>query len=218
MHSLLKDILAVGFDLDGTLYNSTPEINDRVRNKIAEYILKKMPELQNIPGARHYFERRYINLKSGSMVLEEAGYKDSLNLMNRCLADANILDLMAPNLKLCNILNEMSSRYKLYLITSGFKNESVGKLNRIGIDTKIFSYELYGDDPGHDSKSDGKIFKEIISETNLPAEKHVYVGDRLKQDILPPKKIGMKTIAVWSEIPEADISIKNINEIGDLLL
>lgn len=215
----MQGIRAVGFDLDGTLYKATSEINNRVRTEIAKRLLEKNSNLKDIYGARKFFEERYAILHSGTKILREAGYENDSQIMDRCLAEADVLDLIEPNEELVVILNRLREKYEeVYLITSSPGNLSILKLEKIGIKPSIFNFRIYGDNIHSGSKKDGVAFNYVLSLSQFPASQHIYVGDRKNSDILPAKKLGMKTVAVWSEIPEADFYIENINEIGGLLL
>ena len=65
MEEGLREVKAVGFDLDGTLYSTTLEIDERIRTRIAEKILKKVSSLGSIKRARDYFEGEYRKTGSG---------------------------------------------------------------------------------------------------------------------------------------------------------
>ena len=213
-----RGIEAVGFDLDQTLYPDSEKIKDRVRNQIASKMLEERPELIDIRGARAYFEERYAIIGSGSRILEEIGYENPKQVMEQCLSDADVLDLIELNPTLTGILNELKAKYTTYLLTSGHEKLSNEKLARIGISPEQFYNRFYGDTPEIGSKLDGTAFQYAVNVLGIPAEKHVYVGDRLKSDILPAKKLGMQTIAVWDCIPEATSSWMHINRISDELL
>lgn len=213
-----QNIVAVGFDLDGTLYNTTPAIDNRVRTKIAEKILEKMPTLESVEGARDFYETSYKILSSGTKVLEEIGYENSREVMDECLATADVLDLINDDQNLEDILKEMRCWYFTYLLTSSPKPVALKKLEKIGISPGLFYLTAFSDTPSLGNKQDGAAFKYVIKESSIAAANHVYIGDRLNSDILPAKRLGMKTIAVWSEIPEADYSIKDIHDIRRTLL
>jgi FMN phosphatase YigB (HAD superfamily) len=214
MNKLFYNTNAVGFDLDGTFYETKGEIDNRIRTKLAEKILEINPNFLDVDSARDYFEKRYAEGNSSTRILKEAGYGEYASTMRDwCLANADILDLIKPNKNLVSILERMSEKYELNLITSSPKQLSLNKLERLGITAEIFYLKFFDS-----RKSDGESFKEMISFSNFPAEEHVYIGDSLISDILPAKRLGMKTIAVDSNINEASITINNINEIENLLL
>lgn len=213
-----EKVMAVGFDLDGTLFRSTPEMNDLVRNEMSRYILMKKPQLETIVNARKHFEERYKELQSGSKILKEVGYDNAHKITDQCIATADICHLIDPDSSLVDLLNNIRKRFFTYLITASPKEMALKKLGRLGIVPYVFNERVYNDTPGGSSKQDGSAFRYLLAQTNIPAENHVYIGDRARADILPPKSLGMQTIGVWSEIPEADLSIENIYCLRDVLL
>ena len=82
----------------------------------------------------------------------------------------------------------------------------------------LFDEIICGDNPDSGSKMNGEAFSYALSLSQFPASQHLYVGDRKKSDILPAKEKGMKTVSVWSQVPEADFSVPTINSVGGLLL
>lgn len=214
----LKGIRAVGFDLDGTLYRSTSKINDCIRTRVAQRILEKRPELKDLRMAREYFEEQYEKIQSATKILSEVGYKNAPQIMDECLSTADVVDLIPTNPELANLIQQISSKYEINLLTSSPEHLSISKLEKIGIDPHIFSHMIFSDTPGTGMKINGTAFDQLLSLSLFPASKHLYVGDRLASDIIPARSKGMKTVSVWAKIPEADFHISNINEIGDLLL
>lgn len=213
-----SNIKWVGFDVDGTLYPIVPEMNERIRNKIAEKILEKKPDLKNISSARNYFEQRYKIFHSGSKVLREVGYENSTKIMDFCQVNADIIDLIGPNPALNNIIQKLQKKYNLYILSSSPEKLTLEKLYKIGINPELFSVKVYNDTPGCGSKSGGEAYDFILSKINCLAESIIHIGDSLKKDILPAKQRGMKTIAVGSNISEANVSLLNINQLGRILL
>jgi FMN phosphatase YigB (HAD superfamily) len=217
MLNQFKNSKSIGFDLDGTLYPSTPEVEDRVRNKIALKLLEKRPDLKDLDNARKFFEERYLIICSGKGVLKEVGYENSSKIMEECLINADVLDLIVPNPNLADIMKRLSEVYETYLLTSSPENSALSKLEKIGISFDSFRFMVFNDTPSSGSKSNGEAFDYAIKKSIYSPSQHIYVGDRLKQDINPAKLKGMKTIAVWSYIPESDYSINKIEEIERLL-
>ncbi|MBI2105794.1 HAD hydrolase-like protein [Candidatus Woesearchaeota archaeon] len=215
---MLEGVIAVGFDLDGTLYKSTPEMNDRIRNKIAERILEKKPELKSAERAREFFEERYKEFRSGNRVLADVGYENSRKIMDDCIINTDVIDLISADPELARIMHAIRDKYDfIYLITSSPEKSANEKLCKIGISPKIFNDFMFGDEGLN--KDDGSAFKEMIRcMPYVKPYRHIYVGDKLSSDILPAKKIGMRTAAVWFPIPEADYSLNHIHDIGGLLL
>lgn len=76
------------------------------------------------------------------------------------------------------------------------------------------------------SKPDLKIFQAALERMGCRAENCVMVGDRLDNDIVPAKQIGMKTVWIkqgfarysspQSETEQADFTVNSLSEIPDL--
>lgn len=215
----MKSIKSVGFDLDGTLYPLTSEMNDRVRDKISTKILEKDPHLKNINNARMFFEKEYEEIQSATKILKKVGYNNASQVMDECLTQADILDMIPQNEILGELFREISIKYdEIYLLTSSPEKVSLSKLEKIGINKSAFSYMVYSDAPNVGSKNGGKAFDYVLGLSKFPASKHIYFGDRKKADILPAKSRGMKTVAVHNKIQEADFNISHINKMGFILL
>ena len=213
----MENIKIVGFDLDGTLYPSKPEIDDRIRKEISQKILEKKPEFVSLENARGYFEIRYSELNSSREILREVGYENPKEVLGECLNNLNILDLIEPNNYLRDLIKKISRKYLIYLLTSSPEKDALLKLGKLGLEG-FFETAFFTDNPSVGSKSRGEAFDYVLKRFEVSPEYHVYIGDREKQDILPAKERGMKTISVWKKIPGADIFIPHINQIGDVLL
>lgn len=213
-----SEIKWIGFDVDGTLYPNSSEINDRIRTEVSKRILEKKPELGSIESARNYFEEKYKIFYSGSKILKELGYENSSSVMDSCQVNADVTDLIEPNPKLNEILRKLHDKYSLFLLSSSPKKLTLKKLEKIGLNPNYFSIKVYNDTPDCGSKSDGSAFDFTLNKIDCPTESQVYIGDSLKKDILPSKQRGMKTIAVGSIINEADFSILKINDLEEILL
>lgn len=222
MHDLFKDIEAVGFDLDGTLYKSTPEMYGFFYEQAAIKVLAKMPGLETIENAKEIFIKYSEELESGSKAFMAAGYgiTEATSVMYDVLlkAEPKTLKLIAHDSYLVEILKKIKATYYSYLITKSPKGIARNKLRKIGIHDDYFNAEFFGDDPILMRKTKGEALEKVARISSIPLIKHAYVGDRVKADIIEPKTLGIKTIAVWNEYQEADVSIKQIHDIEDILL
>ncbi|MBQ0001228.1 MAG: HAD family hydrolase [Clostridiales bacterium] len=78
------------------------------------------------------------------------------------------------------------------------------------------------------AKPDKKIFEIALERANCKPENAVMIGDRVDNDIVPAKKMGMKTIWIkqgfgkyWQirgEYEQADCVVNNLNEIIEILM
>jgi FMN phosphatase YigB (HAD superfamily) len=217
MHPIFDKVNAIGFDLDNTLYENNPEIDSRISLKIAQKVLEQCPRFKTVEETNKYLTEQYLKLGSRSLVIKGLGINDSGELVTDCIAEANILDLLQRDERLVSLLERTKQKYSTFIITAGVKEISMQKLERLGISPNLFDQKIYGDTSLAHRKTNGTIFQYLLDRSPFPASQHVYIGDNLKADILPPKSLGMKAIAVGSEIPEADFSIKKIHDLEQLI-
>lgn len=130
----------------------------------------------------------------------------------------NSLEKLYP--QTITILKELSKKYKLGIIA----NQTMGTQQRINdwnigeyFDVVIASAEVGC------SKPDLRIFNLALEQAGCKPEETVMIGDRLDNDIIPAKQIGMKTVwvvqgfakfkSIDNEIEQPDYTIESIGEI-----
>lgn len=216
-NQILSNIKVIGFDLDGTLYNVTPEIKLRVRNLIYQKISTEF----NIPleKATNLFEEIYSETHSGGGTIRDLeqrfGKKSDSDIIQDSLQEADILALIPEDPNLSRLLTRLSESYQLDLLTGGRENLAFEKLKRIGIDKGIFKY-LFTKERGR--KGNGDLYREWIqNRLDLTPENFLYVGDNKKQDIDIPKELGIKTCFL-GDYNQADFQINSILDLERLLL
>lgn len=134
-----------------------------------------------------------------------------------------------PGIK--ELIQSLSIKYKLGL--AGNQPSAVKNLlEEYGI-LQFFTTTEVSEDIGI-SKPDLRFFKNILNKLNVNAREAIMIGDRLDNDIIPAKKLGMKAVLVKvgifaileprtpDEIPDATVSsttelptaIENVMEKG----
>ena len=113
-----------------------------------------------------------------------------------------------------NVLNELSDRYNLHIITNGFKNIQYKKLESSGI-VKFFKNVFTSEDFGY-KKPHPLIFKKALEITDTSPSCAIMIGDNLEVDILGSMQQGMQAIHFNSNkdpLHNHCIIIDNIDEI-----
>ncbi len=212
----MQEIRAVGFDLDETLYPETQEIRERLRKSAFEKILSLRPGLENINRVKSLYQQ--IKSPGGKMKkLFMALNIDQIHLIE-CFSTTNVVDLISGDDQLTEIIEELSRKYFLFIISGSFRTSAIAKLNKIGIDPNIFNFSVFGDDPKFVPKTQPDNFKYLLSISAFLPGEHVYIGEDEWTDIQIPKSLGLKTIALNIPNSEADLSIIDIHQIKDILL
>ena len=132
-------------------------------------------------------------------------------------------EIVYPEAEEC--LRELSKRYKIGIIA----NQNPGsreRLEKMGL-LKYIDIVIASAEEGV-AKSDLRIFKAALSRAACKPEEAVMVGDRIDNDIIPAKKIGMKTVWIKqgfekyykpnSAEDKPDKTINTLNEVTDLFL
>lgn len=87
-----------------------------------------------------------------------------------------------------------------------------GPLKAIGIDPGIFEHVISVGMIGK-PKPALEVYEKMVELSSVPAENNLYVGDDLGKDVIPAKKVGIKTVMMWKEEPQADYSFMRFEEL-----
>lgn len=209
-----KKIKWIFFDVGGTLVDETESFRRRV---------KKTVELQRSLGNEYTEEElekamRDAALSGGSYF---RGAMKTLGLSPFAPYEA-FGEVLYPETK--EVLRALSSRYKLGIIA----NQPMGTAKRLetyGI-SEYISLVLSSAEEGVE-KPDPVIFLHALERADCKAEEAVMIGDRPDNDILPAKRLGMKTVRITQglgglmpvlrEDMEADATVMNLKELLDVL-
>lgn len=218
MSEIFRNTKAVGFDMDGTLYPYNSEVSELIIKKGAEIILALKPELGSLESAREFFINESKNKESRYKALESAGHPSPKSAMRAVLESVNADEFVERDDKIVKLIKELSEKKYVYLVTTSPSTVGSKVLRKLGIDEKCFKRIVYGDDKLINGLPKANAIKDVIEKSGISAEEHVYIGDRELSDIVEPKALGVKTIAVGRKIEAADISVETVYDIEGLLL
>src|SRR3989344_1655454 len=121
----MNKIKYIGFDLDQTLYPKSPKIDQAIQKYIYEKIAqhKKI----NVEYARELFYSYYPKI-SGRKTLIELGIPDAENIVQEALENADISEFLIPDPSIRKLLEQLSKKYTLALITGSNKKIAIKKL------------------------------------------------------------------------------------------
>ncbi len=119
------------------------------------------------------------------------------------------------------VLDELSKRYQIGVIA----NQSLGTAERLkqkGI-LKYIDLVIASAEEGA-AKPDKRIFEIALQRANCRPENAVMIGDRVDNDIVPAKKLGMKTVWIkqgfskyWKIVDQEEIADYEIDNLTTLL-
>lgn len=204
----MKNIKWIFFDIGSTLVDESKAYEHRIKDTI-----------QNTDITYKHFCNLMIDFaKQG-----KNGYIAATNELNLQTTKWHSEDeFLYPNT--IETLELLSEKYKIGVIA----NQQLGtqeRLHKMGIDRYISLVISSAEE--NVSKPDLKIFKLALDRTDCSPDNAVMVGDRLDNDIVPAKAVGMKTIWIkqglgglatpQNESETADLTVKNISEICSYL-
>ncbi|HAZ11485.1 MAG: hypothetical protein A2X86_10905 [Bdellovibrionales bacterium GWA2_49_15] len=110
------------------------------------------------------------------------------------------------------VIKELRRRYELGII-SNFS----GNLAKILNDFSLFSFFAFVLDSYHVGlcKPGPEIFKRALERCDVPAEQTCFVGDNIERDIIPAKRLGMRTVLInpCLQKTEADYTLASVEEL-----
>ena len=190
----LKDIKAIIFDLDDTLLDRS-----RTFHKYCEYLIENFFP-KNIQDKEEIIKRLSVLDNNGykkrkifcKEIIDE--YKLNYNIeeiennwyekFNKfCVAEENLID----------ILEYLTIKYKLAIITNGSNYMQNLKINTLGI-VKYFDDIIISENVGIE-KPNRDIFLLSCKNLRIQPFEAVYIGDNFEKDIVGATNAGLK--AIW---------------------
>ena len=224
------------FDLDNTLYDFSKVW--KISNKLVfEYL-----EYDKLTTYEEFFKLyKSVNnklvkevLKGNLKIIELRNKRLMLTLeqfgLNLTVEDCNfyyekqfeyILESIAPDEEVNLKLRQLQEKYNMIVLTNGKSYEQRMKLKKLGLDN---IFKLYISGETHISKPKDKAFINVLESEGLLVDETMMIGDSLYHDILPAKKLGLKTCLVekkWHFDDElqaySGYKVKNIKQFLDEL-
>lgn len=200
----MKNIEWIFFDIGSTLVDESKAYEHRIKDTI-----------QNT----NITYKQFCNLMIDFAKQGKNGYIEAAKELNLKITKWHSEDeFLYPNT--IRTLKLLSEKYKIGIIA----NQPLGtqeRLNKMEID-KYISLVISSAEENV-SKPNLRIFKLALDRAGCSPNNAIMVGDRLDNDIVPAKTVGMKTIWIKqglgglaipkNESETADLTVKNISEI-----
>lgn len=215
VYSLPKNLKALIFDIDCTLYTNQKYAIEQVDCQIREYA--------RVNGMTNDEARRKVSDYRKQFALTHDGSKVSLG--NTLLSFGvpieksiewreNLLEpsqFLSYDEKLVKTLQILSKNFKLICVTNNPVLPARKTLEAIG--ASEFFTQIVGLDTCHKSKPAVEPFMTALDYLNVPASECVAIGDRYDMDIALPLELGMGGILVAGveevyEFPELLLGLK----------
>ena len=224
-------IKSIFFDLDHTLWDF---------EKNSELSFKKIFKKYTITINFEKFIEAYIPInfkywklyRNGEISKEFLRYnrlKEVFNLFNYEIDDKIInnishdyIEFLPENNKLMDgaieILEYLKPKYRLFIITNGFREVQDKKLKNSKI--KHYFEAIYDSESVGVKKPDPKIFKYALTDSRSKPKESLMVGDNYEADVLGAKKLKINTlhfVAHGEEIHNKNETIFKLIELKSIL-
>lgn len=210
----LSHITFLCFDVDGTLYRNVPAVWEAIQQKVLFAVMEKT----GWDEARTEREllMRYERLGSTTKVLDEIGI-DGQTFFSNVFDDIDLSGAIAVDVRLRELIERLSQTYRVGIVSNGSSTAITKKLLAVGLTPSQFDPIIATYDIGV-PKPDPAPFLKALELARVSPEESVYIGDKEENDVLGAKAVGMRTIMVWGESREADLSIPTIYELEKIFL
>lgn len=205
----------VWFDFANTLFKYTPEykrVHDELLYKTYSQVVKR-PVAKEL---KREYNALYEKYKTNSHVFISLGKDPDFWVATQAkLKKENYID---HSIDLPSLFRKIrKKRIKISLFTNGLREEVLRILPHLHLSLQDFDHLLTGEMVEKKPSLDG--FYKIIELSGVKPQEILYVGDRIPAEILPAKKVGLKTALVWSDKQktEADFTLDHISEVINCL-
>ena len=224
------------FDLDNTLYDFSKVW--KISNKLVfEYLgYDKFTTYEEFFKLYKSVNNQLVKevLKGSLKIIELRDKRLMLTLkqfgLNLTVEDCNfyyekqfeyILESITPDKEVNLKIRQLQEKYNMIVSTNGKSYEQRMKLKKLGLEN---IFKLYISGETHISKPKDKAFINVLESERLLVDETMMIGDSLYHDILPAKKLGLKTCLVekkWHFDDELQVysgyKVKNIKQFIDEL-
>jgi FMN phosphatase YigB (HAD superfamily) len=206
-----KDIEVIIWDMDGTLYRNTPGMWDGFLVEI----VRKASEQLNVSSDEFAaaLHDRYLELGSHTQVLDELGV-DGRGLINEVIQQ-KLPSLIGRDERLVKMFAGLK-KYRHVIVTNADLESTEIKLGVLGLDLAVFE-RVFATFEMEFMKPDVRVYEEVLSWLGVDAGKCLVVGDRVETDLVPAKRLGMRTCLVCGESGEVDVCLESVYQIGEML-
>ncbi len=214
----LKNIQVLIWDVDGTLYR-----NDNLANEIYNSFIQIVAHHLEIDfnTAKKIFQKQKYSRKTWGQKTEKITglkEKDVLYVIEKQVDKSDFLE--KDNKLIALFKDKKIQKFKHYILTNSSRHQTDKVLTALGLIPEVLNFEeKFTLESFKQIKPHRSCFEKILSHSGLAPGSHLMIGDELVVDIIPAKKMGIKTCHVYSSKKSkyADIHLKDIESFSQIL-
>lgn len=198
--SKLGVVKVIAFDLAGTLIPSEDwEALSLAHLRLVKEELARRDSISIEEAEKLIKERRMELTQNLGYVPTFVDTVETLGIEKKkfynLIDSVNPLGHLTPNRKVAMLLVKLRERLRLCIVTNVSRKTTERALEAYGIEPQLFSYVFCGDEM-KETKPSLYPFKMLLKKIGEKAHNVVVVGDRIDIDLVPAKKLGMKTVLI----------------------
>lgn len=207
--SWIKDIKVLVWDLDGTLYSEEGVIRKEIHKNVISIVSqhKKISFIE----AKKLFYKLYNKFYSSTKTLLYLGVDKDYILAGSWYSQAQLKHLKKDQ-KLIEMFKKLKHLSHI-LSTNSEQSVTFKKLKILGFKTEFFDKIFTNKEMGGRIKPDPYAFEIVCRHTKLKPCQHLFIGDNENKEIIPAKKIGMRTCLVWGNSKLADVCLATVYDV-----
>ncbi|HEY0045943.1 MAG TPA: YjjG family noncanonical pyrimidine nucleotidase [Flavobacterium sp.] len=222
----LDHITDIFFDLDHTLWdfekNSALAFKEIWQSRQMNIDLDSF--LSHYVPLNYQYWERYRNGEITQEVLRYGRLRDTFELLNYVIGDEMIEQLSSDYIEILpdhnhlfegaiEVLQYLSARYNLHIITNGFDEVQNRKIVNSGL--AQYFQTITNSEMAGVKKPDPRIFEYALAKANARKESSIMIGDCIEADVRGALNCGIDAILFNGNVCE-DGSIKHIKHLQDL--
>ena len=221
-------IKAVLFDLDNTLYNEDDYVKSGFR-AVATYISSYTGIDESL-----VYQKLILDYENG---LRKKNFDVLINDLKLKEIDVHVLiDIYRKHLPIIKLYDDAKEclsrlkmkRYKMGLVTQGNRESQINKIKALGLKNFFDAIYISEMESGITKENSTKPWEIILEKLKVSAKESIYVGDNPLQDIINPKKLGIKTIRIirssnfvynleFNQSIKADFIVDNLEKVVNIV-
>jgi FMN phosphatase YigB (HAD superfamily) len=186
--------MLVLFDLDDTLIETTQSIVEPRLDRVLDLMIELGLQVEDRDEALLTMERLNRTGSSSKEALEEfvflyGGDSGLLTYGQKIISDPEFTDIV-PQMVLGSekLLYDLKSLANLILVTRGDEIFQHAKMKKSGLPYSLFSKIVVT------TSSKKGCYETILKEFKMPPNRVIVVADRIDEDLVPAKELGMITV------------------------
>lgn len=198
-----SSIKLIIWDVDGTLYQSNPELADQYR-RAHKIMFKKSFPLKSEMELFEEFNLIKSQTKSSTQALSNMGFGSLVEVEQQLEQYLETNKFIRLNEKLVSFFSKLTRNYPIrhWAVRNGFTDSTYERLSLIGFEKNInssigpFEKVIGVFDTYNVAKPSLIIFNDLLRMSNIFPHNILSVGDRIEIELTPAKALGMQTALI----------------------